>query len=133
MRRLISRSLACLSILVPLAACSVGMAMSGKSTPNLGAVHQGITRGEVELQLGPPVQTVAQRDGSVISTYNYQVGNDPSAGRAMGHAVMDGLTLGLWEVIGTPIEAVQGESYHATVTYAPDGMVRSVSTQKGSA
>jgi hypothetical protein len=104
----VNRSLPCsilsLAVLVPLTACSVGMAMSGKDSPNLGAVRSGITRGEVEMHLGHPAQTTTQPDGSVISTYNYQVGNDPSAGRAIGHATMDLLTLGLWEVVGTPIE-----------------------------
>ena len=29
--------------------CSVGMALSGKKDQNLGAIHVGSTRGEVEL------------------------------------------------------------------------------------
>jgi hypothetical protein len=30
---------------------------------------------------------------------------------------MDVLTLCLWEIVGTPIEAVQGEKYTATIEY----------------
>jgi hypothetical protein len=127
-----SRSILAVAAVLPLTACSVGMAMSGKDSPDLGALRQGVTRGEVEMHLGQPVQTATQPDGSVVSTYKYQVGNDPSAGRAMGHAAMDVLTLGLWEIVGTPVEGVQGESYRATVNYSPEGTVRSVSTQKGS-
>lgn len=108
------------------------MAMSGKTSPNLGAVRQGVTRGEVEMHLGQPVQTATQPDGSVINTYVYEVGNEPSAGRAMGHAAMDVLTLGLWEIIGTPVEGIQGEKYQAVVIYAPDNTVKSISTQKAS-
>jgi len=33
-----------------LAGCSVGMAMSGGTTPDLGVVKQNASRGEVELQ-----------------------------------------------------------------------------------
>jgi hypothetical protein len=116
--------------LIPLAGCSVGMAMSGKNSPSLGAVRQGITRGEVEMHLGQPVQQATQPDGRVISTYEYQVGNDPSAGRAIGHAAMDVLTLGAWEIIGTPIEGVQGDTYRATITYGTDDKVENVATQK---
>lgn len=121
-----------LALLVPLVGCSVGMAMSGDPSPDLGAVRQGVTRGEVEMHLGQPIQTATQPDGSVVSTYSYQVGNEPSAGRAMGHAAMDVLTLGFWELVGTPVEGFQGETYRATVTYTPDGAVRSVSTRKAS-
>lgn len=49
----------------------------------------------------------------------------------MGHAVMDVLTLGIWEVAGSPIEGFQGEKYQAMVTYAPDGTVEKFTTQKG--
>jgi hypothetical protein len=122
--------IAVLLLLAPLAACSVGMAMSGKQSPNLGAVQQGVTRGEVEMHLGHAVQTITHPDGSATSTHHYEGGNDPSAGRAMGHAAMDVLTLGLWEIVGTPVEGVQGEQYQAVVTYAADGTVQKVATQK---
>jgi len=62
--------------------------------------------------------------------YEYQIGNEPSAGRAIGHGVMDVLTLGLWKVVGTPIEGVQGETYHATITYDRDDKVVEIKTRK---
>ena len=49
----------------------------------------------------------------------------------MGHAAMDVLTLGLWEVVGSPVEGPQGDKYQAFVTYSADGTVQNVSTQKG--
>jgi hypothetical protein len=40
---------------VTLTDCSIGMALSGKNTPDLWAMRRaGSTRGEVELQPGPP-------------------------------------------------------------------------------
>jgi hypothetical protein len=44
--------------------------------------------------------------------------------------MMDVLTLGLWEVVGTPIEGVQGDTYHATVTYDRSDKVVEVKTKK---
>lgn len=107
-----------------LSGCSVGMAMHGKETPNLGAIKVGSTRGEVEMILGAPVQSVSTPEGGGrIDTYEYEVGNDPSAGRAIGHGVMDVLTLGLWEVVGTPIEGFQGTKYSIQLEYGPDDKV----------
>jgi hypothetical protein len=43
---------------------------------------------------------------------------------------MDVLTLGIWEIVGTPIEAVQGETYHATISYDEADRVADIKTQK---
>jgi hypothetical protein len=106
-----------LSLVLALMGCSVGMAMSGKEDPNLGAFRVGSTRGEVELQLGRPIASVTNPEGARSDVYEYEIGNRPSPGRAIAHGVMDVLTLGIWEVVGTPIEAFQGEKYRMTVLY----------------
>jgi hypothetical protein len=132
----LARRLRCLigvtTTLMVLSACSVGMALSGKENPDLGAVRVGASRGEVELQLGPPIQSASLEDGRRADVYAYEIGNEPSAGRAIGHGVLDVLTLGIWEVAGTPIEGVQGETYHATITYDRDEKVVDIKTQKAS-
>lgn len=97
--------------------CSVGMAMSGKRTPDLGVIKQGTNRSEVEVQLGYPVKTSTLDAGGVVNIYEYEIGNDPSAGRASAHAIMDALTLGIWEIVGTPIEAFQGEKKYIQIEY----------------
>jgi len=109
-----------------LSGCSVGMAMSGKATPDLGVLKQTASRGEVELQLGAPVGTNTMENGHVLNVYEYEVGNDPSAGRALGHAAMDVLTLGIWEVVGTPIEGFQGDKRQVQVEYDKADKVVSV-------
>jgi hypothetical protein len=119
-----------LTLMPVLAACSVGMALSGEENPDLGAIRVGAARGEVELHLGAPVKSASLDDGRRADVYQYQIGNQPSAGRAIGHGVMDVLTLGLWEVVGTPIEGVQGETYHATITYDRDDKVVDIQTKK---
>lgn len=100
--------------------------MSGKKTPDMGIVKQNASRGEVELQLGAPVSVVTLDSGNVINVYEYEVGNDPSAGRAVGHAAMDVLTLGVWEIVGTPIEGFQGDRRSVQVEYDSSDNVVSV-------
>lgn len=129
-RVVLLRVLAMVALWLGLSACSVGMALSGEENPDLGAVRIGAQRGEIELHLGAPVQTVSLADGRRADVYEYQIGNEPSAGRAIGHGMMDLLTLGLWEVVGTPIEGVQGETYHATITYDQDDKVVEIKTRK---
>jgi hypothetical protein len=115
-----------------LSGCSVGMALSGSENPNLGAIKVGSSRGEVEMHLGSPKSSLTLEDGGRADIYEYEIGNEPSAGRAIGHGAMDVLTLGLWEVVGTPIEGVQGERYHATITYDGDDKVAAIQTKKAS-
>jgi hypothetical protein len=98
-----------LAATVLLSGCSVGMAVSGNHNPELGAVRSGVPRSEIEMHLGSPVQISSLKDGLVYATYEYEVGNEPSAGRAIGHGVMDVLTLGLWEIVGTPIEGFKAK------------------------
>ena len=107
--------------------CSVGMAMSGKKQPELGAIRVGATRGEMELQLGPPIE-VREENGHRVDIYEYEIGNEPSAGRAIGHGVMDILTLGIWEVVGTPVEGFQGEKKRLMLTYDEHDVVTKVGT-----
>ena len=103
--------------------CSVGMALSGKKEPNLGAFRVGSTRGEAEMQLGSPISSVTTPEGNRTDLYEYELGNEPSTGRAIGHGVMDVLTLGLWEVVGTPIEGFTGSKHRMTIVYGPDDRI----------
>ena len=118
-------ALAC-ALFVSANGCAVGMAMSGKREPNLGAIRVGSTRGEVELQLGGPKSSATTQQGARVDIYEYVSGDEPSAGRAAFHAVMDLLTLLLWEIIGTPIEAFQGETRRLTIAYDSDDRVEGI-------
>ncbi len=73
--------------------CSVYMAAASDEEPNLSNIRKGALRGKIELALGQPVSLATQTDGGTVATYEYVLGNEPSAGRAVGHAVMDLLTL----------------------------------------
>ena len=123
--RLLLSAMAC-----ALSGCSVGMALSGDENPDLGAIKVGSTRGEVEMHLGSPVRSSSGENGTRTDIYEYEIGNEPSAGRAVAHGFADVLTLGLWEIAGTPIEAVQGETYQATVIYDEQDRVAEIKTRK---
>ena len=106
------------------------MALSGSKDPDLSVLRVGASRGEVELQLGPAMNDIIQPNGNHYCTYQYSLGNEPSVGRAIGHGVMDVLTLGLWEVLGTPIEGVAAntEVHTVVIEYGPDMMLKQVLT-----
>ena len=97
---------------IVLSSCSVGMALSGTEQKDTSVFYQGAHRSFVHAKTGLPSHSIKDKDGKWIDTYIIVKGNETSAGRAIGHGVMDVLTLGLWEVIGTPIEAIAGGEEH---------------------
>ena len=44
---------------------------------------------------------------------------------------MDVLTLGLWEVVGTPIEGFSGDTFTVSIEYDADERVTSINTTPG--
>ena len=112
-----------LILCVAFSGCSVGMALKGQKEPDLSVCRIGEDRGAVELQLGKPVNVVTLQNGDVLCEYEYQIGNEKSAGRAAGHAALDVITLGLWEVAGTPIEAAAGKKKRLTIQYRDNCIV----------
>lgn len=116
-----------LSVILLTTNCSVMMAARGEREPNLGAFNVGASRAQVEAQLGKAKSSATLPDGTRLDTYTYVIGNEPSAGRAVAHAVMDVLTLFIWEIIGTGIEASeQGETKQIMVTYTSDDTVKKI-------
>lgn len=104
--------------------CSVVMAARGNKPANLDVIVEGASRGQVEAELGKPIYEKQGENGRTIAVYKYTVGNEPSAGRAVLHGAADVLTLGLWEVAGTPIELAQKEGVNTvTVMYDRNGKV----------
>ena len=96
--------------------CAVTMALKGKEDPNLGVLGTGQDRAIAIATLGPPSKTY-DAAGNRVDVFKLKRGDTPSAGRAIAHGVMDFMTLCVWEVVGTPIEATQGETFYMTVSY----------------
>lgn len=117
----------CLVFVLLLNGCSVYMAASGHKEPDLGAFSIGSTRAQVEAQLGNAKGSETIEGGARRDLYEYTLGNEPSAGRAVAHGAADVLTLGLWEVIGTPVEAgSQGDKKQIRVVYDENDRVKSI-------
>lgn len=119
-------TLAVVIVSIYLSGCSVGMALSGSEEPNLSVIKIGEQRSIVELEMGSPEEMATDEEGCAVCVYKYELGNEPSTGRAVGHAAMDVLTFGLWEIVGTPVEGVAGEEKEITIVYDLDGKVKSV-------
>jgi hypothetical protein len=102
--------------------CAVFMAVKGKDDPNLGVLGAGQDRAIAIATLGPPHKTHFN-DGNRVDVFKLKRGDKPSAGRAVAHGALDLMTLGVWEVLGTPIEAMQGETFYVSVSYDEQGKV----------
>jgi len=111
-----------LSALV-LTGCSVAMALSGHPEPNFDAFAVGSTRKQVEIQMGTPVSTTKLESGKREDTYRFETGNAPNGHRAMMNVYIDLVTIGLWELPGTIIEAMMGEEHETTIVYSADDRV----------
>ena len=121
-------------LLMPLfvAGCSVGMAMSGKEQKDTSVVFPGAPRDVVVAKLGPPETSTKDADGNIVDSWMIVKGNAPSGGRAAMHAGLDVFSLGLWEVIGTPLEmgAAGEDRTRYVVTYDKDNKVKDMKAIK---
>ena len=112
-------------LVVSLSGCSVGMALSGKREPQLQNLKQGLSIEEAHFIMRDYTPNVIfTEEGDRIEEYEIQIGNAPSGGRAIGHGVMDVLTFGAWEIIGTPVEAVASGKNTVTITYRDDKILK---------
>ena len=119
--------LSLLMMLLPsLLGCSVFMAATGKEEPDVARDWIGTSRADVEAEFGTPAYVRTLEDGSCVCQYSFEVGNEPSAGRAVVHGVLDVFSAGLWELLATPVELEQGEYRQATITYDAEGRVREI-------
>jgi len=115
-------------VILSLAGCSVGMAMSGKEQKDTSILFPGSPRSVVIAKLGPPETSTKSKDGCYIDSYIITKGNAPSTGRAVAHGALDLLTLGIWEVVGTPLEMGAGkeEVFRVIIYYDKNEKIKNV-------
>lgn len=101
--------------------CSVGMAMSGQEPQDTSVVYPGSPRSVVIAKLGPPETSKKNGDGTYTDSYLIVKGNAPSTGRAVAHGALDVLTLGAWELVGTPMELGAGYERKSRLVIRYDG------------
>jgi hypothetical protein len=102
------------------------MAADGDRQPDLGVVGAGASRAPIVAELGPPSTVENRPGGSVACTHEYTIGDKPSYGRALGHAVANAITIGLRKIIGTPIEMNAGGAYRTAIVYDTSGQAQTI-------
>jgi hypothetical protein len=113
--------------------CSVFMAAKQPGEKNLEVLTAGTPRTLVLAELGQPVATEL-RNGKRCDVFSFVQGYSKGArvGRAFFHGVADVFTLGLWEVVGTPTEAIfDGTKTACEVTYDERDKVEKVVVLQG--
>lgn len=120
--------LAMILFMFVVSSCSVGMAMSGEEQKDTSILFPGSPRVVVIAKLGPPETSTKDEEGCYTDSYSIVKGNAPSTGRAVAHAGLDVLTLGLWEVIGTPMEMGAANENHSRVViyYDAEDKIRDI-------
>jgi hypothetical protein len=115
-----------------LTGCSVFMAAKQPPKKDLSVLTVGTPRNVLVAELGSPVHSET-KEGLRIDVYNFVQGysKGAKAGRAVFHGAADVLTLGLWEVVGTPTEATfDGNRMSVEVRYDANDRVKETITIK---
>ena len=84
--------------------CSARMALSGSQNPDFHVVTKGNTKAVIESQPITPISTETLANGHTIVKYNYTIGKEPSAVRALVYVLLDSMTLFISELFTMPAE-----------------------------
>ena len=104
-----------------LTGCATVMASRQPSAKNLDVLQPGTPRETVIAEFGWPEHST-QLDGKRLDQFSIVQGYSKGAkiGRTVFHGLADALTLGAWEVIGTPTEMIfNGQKLMIQVYYDP--------------
>jgi len=104
------------------------MAAKQPGTKDIDLFRAGTSRSMLLAEFGAP--TVSElRDGKKFEIYKFIQGYSTGvkAGRALFHGAADVVTLGLWEIVGTPTEsAFSGNELAYEVSYDENDRVDQV-------
>ncbi len=116
-----------------LTGCSMVMAARAPERKDMSVLMPGIPRSQVVATLGAPSQT-RQTDQGAVDVMAFKQGYSTSSkvSRMVVHGVADLFTIGLWEIVATPLESsLQGEAVQAEVVYDQNDRVRAVQYYSG--
>ena len=116
-----------------LVGCSVYMAANQPDKKDVGVLKSGTPRSAVLAEFGTPIEA-STRSGAKVDVFTFTQGYSgvEKGGRAVLHGAADVLTLGLWEVVGTPIEGyANGTKVSVEVTYDREDRVAKVVPLRG--
>lgn len=121
-------------IAVYLQACSVVQATSGPSAKDLSVLDTGTNRFSVLAELGKPVATETDNDGNKIDVFSFRQGQHGAvkAGKGLLYGALAVGTLGVSEIVTSPLEGAAGNGAHMKVQvhYDSDNKVSTVNTLK---
>lgn len=106
-------------LIILISGCSVFMAAKQPDAKNIDLFKAGIPRSMLLAEFGLPMVSEVS-NGKKIEIFKFIQGYSAGAkaGRAVFHGVADVLTIGLWEVVGTPTEGVfNGDEMVFEVSY----------------
>lgn len=100
------------SSLIFLSNCATEQALNQPIKKDLSVFEIGTDRELVLLEIGSPAETL-EEDGLKIDLFSFVqgYGKGTRMARATGHLTAEIFTLGLWGIVGTPIE----QEYNGTV------------------
>ena len=101
-------------------------AASQPTQKDLSVLDIGTARDIVILELGAPAETRIE-NGAKVDLFSFVQGDSRGTriARVTGHAIGEVATLGLWSLIGTPIEqSNNGSILGYKVTYSEDDLVK---------
>ena len=116
--RKVSLYLLCTALLVQ--GCAVHMAAEKQTKKDLSVLRIGGNRDDIVRVLGAPYMTQRNEDGSCKDIYKIVEGAGSKGTKTLavaGHTAMDVLTLGLWEIVGTPLELATREQATMFILY----------------
>lgn len=116
-------ALLALTLMLGSSGCSVYMAAKQPDAKDVGLFKSGTPRSMILAEFGLPTASEVRGDGKTYDVYSFTQGYSAGAkaGRAVFHGAADVLTLGLWEVIGTPTEGVfDGDKMAFEIRYDKD-------------
>lgn len=120
-------------ILLLSSGCAVFMAANQPDKKNVDLFNVGTQRNMLIAEFGAPALS-ENRDGKDYDTFRFVQGYSTGAkvGRAVFHGVADVLTIGLWEIVGTPTELVfDGDTMAFEMGYDAENKVDQVTVIKG--
>ena len=101
-------------------------AASQPTEKDLSVLNMGTPRDLVILELGAPAETRIE-NGMKVDLFSFVQGYSRGTriARVTGHAIGEVATLGLWSLVGTPIEQTNnGSILGYKVTYTEDDVVK---------
>jgi hypothetical protein len=116
------------TLLIPVSGCSVFMAAKQPEKKDIGLFKVGISRVTLISEFGPPVIS-EYKDDKKIEIFKFVQGysTGAKAGRAFFHGAASVVTLGLWELVGTPTEITfNGDEMAYLVKYDENDLVDEV-------